>query len=121
VISFHSYDTAAEFEKRVESLQAYKRPILCTEYMARPRGSTFQAILPIAKKYNVAAINWGFVAGKTQTFLPWDSWQNPYIDKQPEVWFHDILRTNGVPYSAEEVEFIRSITGHGAKTKAAHR
>jgi len=50
VISFHSYDTAAEFEKRVESLQAYKRPILCTEYMARPRGSTFQAILPIAKK-----------------------------------------------------------------------
>ena len=55
VISFHSYDPPEEFEKRVKWLQAYGRPILCTEYMARPQGSTFQTILPIAKKYGVAA------------------------------------------------------------------
>ena len=73
----------AEFEKRVQWLQAWKRPILCTEYMARPNGSTFQAILPIAKKYNVAMINWGFVNGKSQTNLPWDSWQKPYTDREP--------------------------------------
>src|SRR5512133_3819891 len=78
VISFHSYDKADEFEKRVKWLQQWKRPILCTEYMARGRGSTFEAVLPIAKQYKVAAINWGLVAGKTQTWLPWDSWENPY-------------------------------------------
>lgn len=121
VISFHSYDPAPEFEKRVQWLQQYKRPILCTEYMARPRGSTFQAILPIAKKYKVAALNWGFVAGKTQTYLPWDSWQHPYTEKQPDVWFHDIFHANGAPYSAEEVAFIRSMTGYGSKAKGAHR
>ena len=79
VISFHSYDDGQTFEKRINSLRRYQRPILCTEYMARGNGSTFQGSLPIAKKYNVAAYNWGFVAGKTQTHLPWDSWQKPYV------------------------------------------
>jgi len=108
VISFHNYGPPKNFEKRVRWLRAYHRPILCTEYMARPRGSTFQAILPVAKKENVAAINWGFVAGKTQTYLPWDSWKRPYNDgRQPKVWFHEILRTDGTPYSQQEVDFIR--------------
>jgi hypothetical protein len=68
VISFHNYDKADEFEKRVLWLQAYHRPLLCTEYMARGNGSTFQGTLPIARRYHVAAINWGLVAGKTQTY-----------------------------------------------------
>ncbi|HEY1338454.1 MAG TPA: glycosyl hydrolase [Bryobacteraceae bacterium] len=118
VISFHSYDPPEEFEKRVQWLERYHRPIWCTEYMARPRGSTFQAILPIAKKHEVAAINWGFVAGKSQTWLPWDSWQHPYTDRQPPVWFHDIFRLDGTPYSAAEVDFIREMTKEG-KAKAA--
>jgi hypothetical protein len=111
VISFHNYDKPEEFEKRVIWLQPYHRPIICTEYMARGNGSTFQGTLPIAKKYKVAAINWGLVAGKTQTFLPWDSWKHPYTDRQPAIWFHEIFRTDGQPYNKDEVEFIRSITG----------
>jgi len=113
VISFHSYDKPEVFEKRVLSLQQYHRPILCTEYMARGNGSTFQGTLPIAKKYDVAAINWGLVAGKTQTYLPWDSWQHPYTDREPAVWFHEIFRTDGTPYSAEETAFIKGMTGRG--------
>ncbi|MGB6596709.1 MAG: hypothetical protein WA829_00425 [Candidatus Acidiferrum sp.] len=109
VISFHSYDPPDEFEKRVISLQQYQRPILCTEYMARGNGSTFQGTLPLAKKYHVAAINWGLVAGKTQTYLPWDSWKNPYTNREPAVWFHEIFRTNGQPYRQDEVDFIRAI------------
>ena len=109
VISFHSYDPPDVFEKRVLSLQQYHRPIICTEYMARGKGSTFQGTLPIAKKYHVAAINWGLVAGKTQTYLPWDSWKNPYTNRQPAMWFHEIFRTNGQPYSQDEANFIRSI------------
>ena len=119
VISFHSYDKPEVFEKRVLSLQQYHRPILCTEYMARGNGSTFQGTLPLAKKYNVGAINWGLVAGKTQTYLPWDSWQHPYTDREPAVWFHEIFRTDGTPYSAEETAFIKQMTGRGSAA-AAH-
>jgi Cellulase (glycosyl hydrolase family 5) len=111
IISFHNYGKPDDFEKRVAWLQQYKRPVLCTEYLARPLGSTFEGILPIAKKYKVAAYNWGLVAGKTQTWLPWDSWQHPYTDRQPAVWFQDIFRTNGVPYSQQEVDFIKQTIG----------
>jgi len=113
VISFHSYDKPEVFEKKVLSLQQYHRPLLCTEYMARGNGSTFQGTLPIAKKYNVAAINWGLVAGKTQTYLPWDSWQHPYTDREPAIWFHEIFRTDGTPYNAGEPAFIKQMTGRG--------
>ena len=109
IVSFHSYDPPADFERRIKSLLRYRRPILCTEYMARPRGSTFETILPLAVKYQVAAFNWGFVQGRTQTWLPWDSWQHPYVDSPPEVWFHDIFYTDGTPYRQQEVEFIRAI------------
>jgi hypothetical protein len=119
VISFHNYDGPAEFEKRIQWLQSWKRPILCTEYMARPNGSTFEAILPIAKKYKVAAINWGFVNGKSQTNLPWDSWKKPYTDREPEVWFHDIFQKDGTPYRQQEVDFIRQMTEYGVKSKKA--
>jgi hypothetical protein len=109
VLSFHNYDKPEEFKKRILWFEPYHRPILCTEYMARKNGSTFQGILPIAKEYHVAAINWGLVAGKTQTYLPWDSWEHPYTDRQPAIWFHEIFRTDGTPYSAEEVAFIKRI------------
>jgi Cellulase (glycosyl hydrolase family 5) len=111
VISFHSYDKPDEFEKRVGWLRRYRRPMLCTEYLARGNGSTFEGTLPIANANRVAAINWGLVAGKTQTFLPWDSWQRPYIDRDPRVWHHEIFRTDGTPYDARETRFIRRIVG----------
>ena len=111
VISFHTYDPPAKFEAMVKWLETYHRPLICTEYMARPQGSTFEAILPIAKKYKVAAMNWGFVAGKSQTYLPWDSWQKPYVNgRVPEVWFHDIFHEDGKPYRPAETAFIRQIT-----------
>jgi hypothetical protein len=115
VISFHNYDKAEEFEKRIVWLQQYHRPILCTEYMARGNGSTFQGSLPVAKKYKVAAINWGLVAGKTQTYLPWDSWERPYTDREPAAWFHEIFRTDGTPYRQEEADFIRNIIAESKK------
>jgi cellulase (glycosyl hydrolase family 5) len=115
VVSFHNYSAPEDFEQRVGWMEAYNRPIFCTEYMARGNKSTFQGILPIAKEHKVAAINWGLVAGKTQTYLPWDSWANPYTDHQPAVWHHDIFRTDGSPYREEEVGFIRTVIGRKGK------
>ena len=111
VISFHNYSWPENFEQKVVSLQRYHRPLICTEYMARGAGSTFDGILPVASKYRVGAINWGLVAGKTQTYLPWDSWQRPYVLEQPPVWFHEVFFTDGKPYRAREVELIRDLTG----------
>lgn len=113
VLSFHNYSKPSVFKKQVRELEKYHRPVICTEYMARPRKSTFAGILPIAKANKVGAINWGLVAGKTQTYLPWDSWQKPYTDRQPKVWFHEIFRTDGTPYRAEEVSLIQRLTARG--------
>jgi GH35 family endo-1,4-beta-xylanase len=111
IVSFHNYDKEEIFEKAILSLQQYRRTIICTEYMARGNGSTFEGSLPIAKKYHVGAINWGLVAGKTQTYLPWDSWQHPYTDREPAIWFHEIFRTDGQPYKQDEVNLIKQLTG----------
>jgi hypothetical protein len=111
VITFHNYSWPEYFKRQVAWLKKYNRPVICTEYMARSVGSTFDTVLPIAKEERVGAINWGFVAGKTQTNLPWESWQHPYIHDQPPVWFHEVLRPDGTPYRRAEVDLIRQLTG----------
>jgi hypothetical protein len=109
VISFHRYDTLDQTKAIVEMLKKdHGRPIVCTEYLARRAGSTFQNILPYFKQERVAAYNWGAVAGKTQTNYPWDSWQKPYA-AEPVPWHHDILRQDGSPYDPEETELIKSL------------
>jgi hypothetical protein len=110
IISFHNYDWPESFEKRIHDLQQYHRPLICTEYMARGAGSTFDTILPLAKKYHVGAISWGLVKGKSQTYLPRDSWLRPYVLVQPTVWFHDILYQDGTPYREREVEIFHKLT-----------
>jgi hypothetical protein len=80
-----------------------------TEYLARPFGSTFEAILPLAKEHRICAFSWGLVAGKTQTQYPWDSWTKPYT-AEPRVWFHDIFRADGAPFDPAETETIRRLT-----------
>ena len=113
ILTFHNYGWPENFEAGIKQLLPYNRPILCTEYMARGAGSTFDGDLPIARRYGVAAINWGLVAGKTQTYFPWDSWQKPYVLRPPTVWFHEVFRQNDTPYRQSEVDLIRRITGRG--------
>jgi hypothetical protein len=113
VITFHSYAEPETFESRIAELAPQGRPILCTEYMARPMGSTVESILPIAKRHNIGAINWGLVAGKTQTYFPWDSWDHPY-PAVPKVWFHDLLRPDGTPFQADESATIRTLSASPA-------
>ena len=118
IISFHSYGWPEQFEARIRELQHYHRPLICTEYMARGAGSTFDTVLPIAKQYGVGAINWGLVAGKTQTFLPWDSWQRPYVVESPPVWFHDVFHQDGTLYREREGKLIRDLVEEPAPKAA---
>ena len=109
-ISFHCYAPLEDVQSWVESLQRYGRPIVCTEYMSRPVGSTFQAVTPYLKEHRVGALNWGLVSGKTQTIYPWDSWNKTYTE-EPPIWFHDILRADGTAFDPAEVEFVKKLTG----------
>lgn len=119
IISFHDYGRLSEMQRCVQDLRRFNRPIVCTEYMARPNGSTFDPIMGYLKEQKVGAINWGFVNGKTQTIYPWDSWTKTYTN-EPPVWFHDIFRSDGTPFDPKEVAYIKSLTGKaGSLDKAA--
>lgn len=110
ILSFHNYSWPEDFEARVRQLQQFGRPLICTEYMARSIGSTFDTILPIAKKYRVGAVNWGLVKGRSQTYLPWESTEHPYIHEQPLIWFHDVFHEDGTPYRQREVDLIHALS-----------
>ena len=111
VISFHAYDSDMEaVKKKIVELKKYGKPLLCTEYMARTNNNTFLNMMPILKENKIAAINWGFVAGKSNTIYPWKSWDSTFVS-EPKIWFHDVLRQDGSAYSEEEIQFIKEMTG----------
>ena len=108
VISFHTYENIEEMRLRIDQLEKFNRPILCTEYLARGQGSTFQAMLPLLKEKQISAINWGFVAGKTNTAFPWSSWDEEF-DSLPKIWHHDIYLPDKTPYDQKEIDFLKEI------------
>lgn len=107
IISFHSYGSKNEVVMRVKQLKNYRRPLLCTEYIAREYENTFQNVLPIFGDNKIGAYNWGLVSGKTNTIYPWKSWDSTYTSP-PMKWHHDIFYQNGEPFSTEETEFIKN-------------
>lgn len=111
VISFHTYGKLPDAKVWVANLRKHNRGLLCTEYMARPHGSRFDPHLAYFKDEKIAAYNWGFVAGKTNTIFAWGTWQKPEPAAEPKVWFHDIFRTDGTPFDPAEVDYIRKVTG----------
>ncbi|MGI4883514.1 MAG: hypothetical protein ACRYFR_00975 [Janthinobacterium lividum] len=109
VITYHCYDEVPLHERIIALLATHGRPLLCTEYMARPRNSRFVNIMPLLKKYNVAAINWGLVDGKTNTKYQWDV---PIADgSEPTEWFHEVFRKDGTPYHQDEADLIKKTNG----------
>lgn len=110
VITYHNYANEVEHKLWLDSfLVKTGKPLICTEYMARSRGSHFENILPLLKQYKVIAVNWGLVAGKSNTIYAWDT---PIADgSEPAIWFHDIFRKDGTPFKQEEVALIKSQTG----------
>ena len=110
VISFHDYGWPEKLRSKIAQLSQYGRPLICTEYMARGAGSTIDGSAPVGKAANVGMLSWGLVVGKTQTNLPWDSWQRPYTLEQPIVWHHDLFYPSGNPYRAAEAETLRRLS-----------
>lgn len=109
IVTYHNYEAPEWHQRTIDLLKASGRPLICTEYMARSRNSRFSNILPLLKKENVGAINWGFVAGKTNTKFAWDT---PLADgSEPIEWFHEIFNADGTPYRRDETELIKKMNG----------
>jgi len=109
IVTFHHYGKPESLENLISKLksQSSGRPIICTEYLFRTGGDTFEVTLPVLSKHGMGAINWGLVAGKTNTMWGWSSWGKPGTE-EPKVWFHDILRKDGSPYDEGEAAFLKS-------------
>lgn len=104
IITYHDYEDAERHLRVIQLLKMSGRPLICTEYMARTRNSRFSTVMPMLKENKVGAINWGFVAGKTNTIYAWDT---PVPDgSQPVEWFHDIFRSDGTSYRKDETDLI---------------
>jgi len=108
IITYHNYGDEIDHKKAIDTLKLYDRPMVCTEYMARTRNSRFENIMPLLKANNIGAINWGLVSGKSNTIYEWDK---PIPDgSEPKIWFHNIFRSNGIPYDQKEIDVIKSLT-----------
>ncbi|TFH06113.1 MAG: 1,4-beta-xylanase [Spirochaetales bacterium] len=107
IVTFHDYESADHLANQISTLRAHGRPLVCTEWMCRTRDSNVVTHLPVFKEEHVGCVNWGLVAGKTNTIYGWDQ---PHGQGEPDPWFHDLLRPDGTPYRAEEVEAFRRLT-----------
>ena len=122
MISFHNYDEPRGVRESGSSgcRRTSGRSSARSTWRAA-NGSTFQGSCRSRKKYNVAAINWGFVHGKTQTICRG-------IRGRSRTWIASrrcgstISSAGWDAYKADEVEFIREMTEvkvKGKKGKAA--
>ncbi len=50
IISFHDYGKTDVTQRRIAELKTYGRPLLCTEFMARGNGSTFEGAFPFSRR-----------------------------------------------------------------------
>ena len=74
----------------------------------------FADLQPVFARQGVGCMNWGLVAGKTNTIYAWKEVVDPasLLDPhaEPELWFHDLFRPDGTPYDETEGELFKRYT-----------
>jgi len=114
VISFHNYRMPGQpgagpggkpFDEEIASALEWKRPVVCTECLARSYGNKLEAFLPVFARNHIGWYVWGLCAGSGQYHFPW-GW--PEGSPEPKEWFHCVLYPDGTAYRDNEVELIRS-------------
>jgi hypothetical protein len=112
VLSYHSYASYMENVLIIKQLKKYDRPIFNTEWLSRPSGNTVQLMMPLFFLEHIGCYQWGFVAGKYQTYEPyngiWDAYENnPSMDFDFTKWYHDLYRPSLHPYNPRETDLIK--------------
>lgn len=112
IVSFHDYSPYETNIEIIHELKKLGRPILNTEWLARCLDNNVEEMFPLFFLENIGCYNWGFVAGKYQTYEPWNTVWDRY-EKNPDLkwdftkWFHDLYRPNHRPYNPTEIKLIR--------------
>ena len=112
IISFHSYKPYNDVIKLIKRLKKTERPIICTEWLARNVDNDVFKMFPLFYLENIGCYAWGFVAGKYQTYEPWEWMWTAYKkgdlkDIDFTKWLHDLYRPNHRPYDPKEIELIK--------------
>ena len=106
ILTFHCYEGRRGLEATIEHLSSFGRPLVCTEWLGRPRSPV--ELVEVLARHGVGAYSWGLVDGRSQTKFPWTSWYRRRRG-EPEPWFHDLLHPDGTPYSADEAALFRRV------------
>ena len=122
IITYHDYSCFETSVIILKNLLSLGRPVVCTEWLARCMDNTVFNMFPLFYLEKVGCFNWGFVAGKYQTFEPWNSVWSSY-EKNPDIkfdftkWFHDLYRPSFRPYDPKEIELIKRFCDLADKEK----
>jgi len=114
IISFHCYSDYSVTSRFVKITEQFNRPVFCSEWMARTKGSNYYTIGPLFKKHKIGSYSYGLVNGKQQCHYPWnakdkDGNKIPFKE-EPPVWFHDLFKPDHTPWDPIETVFIKSLT-----------
>ena len=112
IISYHFYRDYNEHVKIIKRLKKEGRPILNTEWLGRCLGNDVFTLFPLFYLEKIGCYNWRFVAGKYQTYEPWEStWIKYECGEDTDVdftkWFHDLYRPNHRAYDPKEIKLIK--------------
>jgi len=118
IITGHAYTDLNGLKTALKTHRVQGRPVIFSEWMARPLGGNWETDLPFFKAERTGCYCWGLVNGKTQAQF---SWKSRPGDPEPDLWFHDLFHQDGRPYNPAEVEVIMKVTGvRGVQDGAAH-
>ena len=115
IISYHCY---GDYEYQILTLRHikkhYGRPMINTEWLARIKNNDVFSAYPLFYVERIGCTCWGFVAGKYQTYEPWESMWRSYENGHPDTkdwdmtkWFHDLFRPSHRPYDPKEINLIK--------------
>ena len=118
IITGHAYTDLNGLKTALKTHRVQGRPVIFSEWMARPLGGNWETDLPFFKAERTGCYCLGIVNGKTQAQF---SWKSRPGDPEPDLWFHDLFHQDGRPYNPAEVEVIMKVTGvRGVQDGAAH-
>lgn len=116
IVSYHNYTSYMDNIEILRNLKKFGRPIINTEWLGRCMGNTVEELFPLFYLEKIGCYNWGFVAGKYQTYEPWESaWTHYSQDPEHFVcdftkWLHDLYRPSLRPYDPKEIDIIKKFT-----------
>jgi hypothetical protein len=83
-------------------------------------------MFPLFYLEKVSCWNWGFVAGLSQTYEPWESmWRRIEAGEGTNIdvtkWQHDLFRPSLHPYDPQEIEIIKQFCQYADEDRAEQK